>query len=355
VGLVGTLIIDEDGDRPESGRAMTPYRAFKLRTRLILRCLRTHRIDKEFVKMRANNIGHYAKHRSVVIFGSSGRIGRAVAAALTKIDCPIRAIGWLNTKTKAARNQREIFAELTAIKGEVDIVFASGVTDPSAPKADLTLANVERPVGMIEATIDCKQFRYQTIGSVLEVLPSLAANNPYLTSKMRLWAHIKNLSADPRLHGRIRHLRAHTCYGGAPASHLFLRQMYNSLRGSQPFRMNEGQQLREYAHVDDVALSIVALLTRTWTGSVALDLSTGEPVRLSQLARSVFRAVDCEQLLQLGALPTPTGENLGIKFPRSPAWLLGRPRPPIAGIIEWFSNLLDRPYSDGEKQPASNP
>jgi nucleoside-diphosphate-sugar epimerase len=305
--------------------------------------------------MRANDIGQYLKGRSVVIFGSSGRIGRAVAAALTKIDCPIQAIGWLDTKTRAARDEREIFAELTAINGKVDIVFASGVTDPSAPNADLTLANVERPVGMIEATIDCKQFRYLTIGSVLETFPSLAANNPYLASKMTLWAHIKNLSTDPRLLGRIAHLRAHTCYGGAPASHSFLGQMYDSLRTGQPFRMSEGQQLREYAHVDDVALSIVALLTRTWTASVALDLSTGEPVRLSQLARSVFRAFGCEQLLQLGALPTPTGENLGIKFPRSPAWLLGRPRPQIEGIIEWFSNLLDRPYSDGDKRPAGNP
>jgi nucleoside-diphosphate-sugar epimerase len=290
------------------------------------------------------------------MFGANGRLGRAVVATLAEIGYRVQPVSWLDFKTRAARDQREIVAELSAMTGQVDIVFASGLIDPGAPSADLTLANVERPAGVIEATIDCKQFRYLTIGSVLEVFPKLAANNPYLASKMALWTRIQSLSTDTRLHGRMMHLRAHTLYGGAPAPHSFLGEMYESLRAGQPFRMSEGQQLREYAHVEDVAFSIVALLTRSVTYCVALDLSTGQPVRLGQLARSVFRAFDCEQLLQVNALPTPIGENLNIKFPRSPAWLLGRPRPPIEGIIEWFSKLLDRPYTKAAAEdPASRP
>src|SRR5262249_61932912 len=88
------------------------------------------------------------------------------------------------------------------------------------------------------------------------------------------------------------------------------------------------------------AQPIAARLARAWAGPVAIDLSTGEPVRLSELARAVFRAFDCEQLLQVGALPAPAGENLSAKFPRSPVWLLGRPRPAIEGIVQCFSELL---------------
>jgi nucleoside-diphosphate-sugar epimerase len=279
----------------------------------------------------------------VVMFGSSGRIGRALAAALAKMGRPVDAMSWLDCQRKSGRELKEILSQLASLEGDVDIVFASGLTDPSASSADLALANVERPAGVIEATIDWKQFRYLTIGSVLETFSSLAASNRYLASKAALWGRIEGLSNDPRLIGRIMHLRGHTFYGGAPAPHLFLGQMYESIRAGRPLRMSEGRQLREYAHVEDVASSIVALLTRTWTGPVAIDLSTGEPVRLSELARAVFRAFDCEPLLQLGALPTPAGENLDLKFPLSPTWLLGRPRPPIEGIIEWFSDLLDRP------------
>ena len=136
----------------------------------------------------------------------------------------------------------------------MDIVFASGLTDPNAPEVELTLANVKRPVTVIEATIDRKQFRYLTIGSVLETFSSLAARNRYLASKAALWARIEDLTADPRLNGRMMHLRGHTFYGGPPASHLFLGQMYESLRTGRPLRMSEGRQLREYAHVEDVAL-----------------------------------------------------------------------------------------------------
>jgi nucleoside-diphosphate-sugar epimerase len=282
---------------------------------------------------------------SFAVFGANGRVGRAVVQALERTGCSVTAISWHDPKTKLPIDRAEILARLAAVKDDVDIVFASGLTDPRASASDLRLANVERPIGVIEATIDRRQFRYLTIGSVLETFSELAASNRYLASKAALWAHIEALAADPRFNGRIMHLRGHTLYGGAPTPHLFLGQMYESLRTGQPFRMSEGRQLREYAHVDDVASSIIALLARTWTVPVAADLSTGEPVRLSELARAVFRAFDREQDLQLGALPTPAGENLDLKFPRSPAWLLGRPRPPIEGIIEWFSRLLDRPRS----------
>ena len=281
------------------------------------------------------------ERRSVVIFGSSGRIGHAAARAVGEAGCRVKAVSWLDKSSGAARPTQEILEELAAVEGAADIVFASGLIDPSASAGDLALANVERPVGVIEATIDWTHLRYLTIGSVLETFSSLTASNRYLASKAALWARIERLAADPRLHERIAHLRGHTVYGGgAPAPHSFLGQMYESLHTRGPLRMSEGRQLREYAHVDDFARSIAALLARAWAGPVAIELSTGEPVRLSELARAVFRAFDCEQLLQLGALPTPLGENMSAKFLRSPDWLLGRPRPAIEGIVQWFSVLL---------------
>ena len=285
------------------------------------------------------------KRRHVILFGSRGRIGRAVATALTGVGCQVQGMSWLDSQRKTGREPEAILTQLAVVEGDADIVFASGLTDPNASEAELTLANVERPIAVIKATIDRKQFRYLTIGSVLETFSSLAARNRYLASKAALWARIEDLAADPRLHGRVMHLRGHTFYGGSPASHLFLGQMYESLRTNQPLRMSEGRQLREYAHVEDVASSIVALLARAWSVPADVNLSTGEPIRLSDLARAVYRAFDREELLQLGALPTPGGENLDVRFPRSPAWLLGHPRPAIEGIVAWFSELLDQPAS----------
>jgi nucleoside-diphosphate-sugar epimerase len=280
------------------------------------------------------------KGRSVVIFGSGGRIGNAAARILRETSCQIAPVSWFNKNTGAARASHDILAELATIKGGVDIVFASGLTDPAASAADLLLANVERPLGLLKSTIDQSQFRYLTIGSALETFPNLAMTNRYLASKAALWARIAQLAVDPRLDGRIAHLRIHTAYGGAPTPHSFLGQMHESLRARRPFRMSEGRQLREYVHVDDLAQSIAALLGRHWNSPAAIDLSAGEPVSLAEVARAVFQAFDCEELLQLGALPTPVGENTSGKFVRSPAWLLGRPRPAIEGIVQWLSDLI---------------
>src|SRR6516165_6059642 len=115
--------------------------------------------------------------RSVVIFGSAGRIGSAAARILSQTGCRVVGVHWLDKSTGVARRWPEILAEIATIEGDVDIVFASGLTDPSASAGDLMLANVERPIGLIGATIDQKQFRYLTIGSVLETFSSLAASN----------------------------------------------------------------------------------------------------------------------------------------------------------------------------------
>ena len=61
--------------------------------------------------------------RSVVIFGSGGRIGSAAAGILRETGWRVEAVGWLNKSTGAARPWDEILAEVATIEGDVDIVF----------------------------------------------------------------------------------------------------------------------------------------------------------------------------------------------------------------------------------------
>jgi NAD(P)-dependent dehydrogenase (short-subunit alcohol dehydrogenase family) len=88
------------------------------------------------------------EQRSVVIFGSSGRIGRATAKTLGEIGSRVETVSWLDRTTGTTRPRQDILADLAAVEGDVDIVFASGLTDPSASAGDLALANVERPVSV---------------------------------------------------------------------------------------------------------------------------------------------------------------------------------------------------------------
>jgi nucleoside-diphosphate-sugar epimerase len=280
--------------------------------------------------------------RTLVLFGANGRLGQAVAAIAAQRGLNVQTMSWTDAGTAADVDGRAVFARLAAIKGDIDLVFAGGVSNPGAAEATLMLANVDRPVSVIESTREDPRYRYLTIGSVMETFADLAASNRYLGSKAALWRRVETLANDPRRRGQFVHLRGHTFYGGRPASHSFLGQLYTSLRTRQPFPMSAGDQLREYMHVEDVARSIVALLARDWRKFLTFDLSTGEPITLRDLATAVFSAFQCNELLRLGALPTPPGENKGQRFPRSPDWLLGRPRAPVEGIIKWLSALLER-------------
>lgn len=56
--------------------------------------------------------------------------------------CSVEAVSWLEGKTQVPAKCGDIIVRLAAVIGDVDIVFASGLTDPSAseaarPKGDL--------------------------------------------------------------------------------------------------------------------------------------------------------------------------------------------------------------------------
>jgi hypothetical protein len=68
-------------------------------------------------------------------------------------------------------------------------------------------------------------------------------------------------------------------------------------------------------------------------------LSSGRPVRLADLARTIFE--DCGRIsdLRIGALATGEAENFERTFPAASAWLLEPSREPLSGVSAWVSGL----------------
>lgn len=277
--------------------------------------------------------------RQIALFGAKGRVGQAVSRLAKEQGIPITKVRWVETEfNQAVSNACRQLQETT---GAIDIVFAGGLTDPAFGKQMLLRSNAEWPVRIIEATAFDTRFRYLTLGSVPELFAPLAAKNPYLSSKAALWQGIKTLSNNPIMKHRLVHLRGHTFYGAAPAPHSFLGQVYQSLLDGHSFSMSHGRQLREYFHFDDVSHSILALLSQPWGSCNEFNLSTGHPVYLSELAQTVFEYFNASENLHIGTITASSAENFDVKFPKSPAWLLGQPRPQIEGIINWLEILLD--------------
>jgi nucleoside-diphosphate-sugar epimerase len=286
--------------------------------------------------------------RPTLLFGANGNLGTALRQA-TK-DRPLVAMPWQETiswlQTDGAARWRDSILDTFREKNlqDADIVFAGGLTDPNSPPQALEEANALLPQRVILATRDMPGLRYLTFGTAMERFAGAAAANPYVASKARLAAWLKDQACAPDLRGRVMHLQIHTLYGGSHAlPHMFLGQMISALKAGRPFAMSAGTQLREYHHVADVAQAALRLLSRAqWPEEPILALSTGQPVRLADLATAVFTMMQRQTDLQIGALSSPPAENFELVFEPAPDWLLGTPREPVTGVAEWVRDMVAR-------------
>lgn len=101
--------------------------------------------------------------------------------------------------------------------------------------------------------------------------------------------------------GRVFHL-----YGPYEHPGRFVPAVINSLLRGEEARCTAGAQIRDFMQVSDVAAAFVALLLSPAEGAV--NIASGQPVRLADIARQIATRLGTEELLKLGALPTPAGE-----------------------------------------------
>ena len=81
------------------------------------------------------------------------------------------------------------------------------------------------------------------------------------------------------------------------------------LRG-QAAPVTLGEQVRDYLHVQDIAAAIWRVATSDVTGAV--NIASGEPVTIAELAMRVGRLLGRPDLVSLGAIPYRPGEPMQI-------------------------------------------
>ncbi len=77
--------------------------------------------------------------------------------------------------------------------------------------------------------------------------------------------------------------------------------LIRSLMRSQPFLATEGEQVRDYLHVEDVASALCTIMERDGNG--VYNVCSGEPTTMRRLMRTIGELVGCPDLIQFGALP----------------------------------------------------
>jgi nucleoside-diphosphate-sugar epimerase len=81
----------------------------------------------------------------------------------------------------------------------------------------------------------------------------------------------------------------------------FVPSLLSSLGSRNPARCTHGEQCRDYLHVEDAAEACVAVLDSDVRGPI--NIASGRPTRLRDMAEYIARRFEAEDLLRMGALP----------------------------------------------------
>jgi nucleoside-diphosphate-sugar epimerase len=128
-------------------------------------------------------------------------------------------------------------------------------------------------------------------------------------------------------------------YGPQEHPERLVSSVIRALLRGEPARCSHGRQIRDYLHVQDVADGLVAVLDSDTQG--AINVSSGQPTTLREIALTIGRLTGRPDLVQLGALPArPNDVHLVIGANAKAAALGWHPRYDLeSGLlqtIQWW-------------------
>lgn len=137
-----------------------------------------------------------------------------------------------------------------------------------------------------------------------ETTTPLRPNGIYAACKKALWDVVSRHAAQAGVGhawGRI-----FFCYGPEEDPQRPVATLVRALLRDETVPFQEGQGIRDYVYVDDVAEGFIALTASDFNGVV--NLGSGEGVSLREFAQRIATEVGRPEALDFGALPTPSYE-----------------------------------------------
>ena len=90
-------------------------------------------------------------------------------------------------------------------------------------------------------------------------------------------------------------------YGPQEDKRRLIPSAIDALKQGAAFPASQGEQIRDYIHVKDVAEAFCVLTEKQANG--VFNISSGVPVSIHQLLETIGNLMGCEDLIQFGALP----------------------------------------------------
>lgn len=142
-----------------------------------------------------------------------------------------------------------------------------------------------------------------TFGTLAEATPT-RPNCLYAAAKLSLFQLLSHLL--PRWGMELAWARLFNPYGPGEDSRRLVPSLILALLEDREAPLTGGEQVRDFLHVDDLAAALAEVAQGNLQGPV--NIGSGKPLAVKELAASLGRLLGKQKLLKFGALPYRPGE-----------------------------------------------
>lgn len=221
----------------------------------------------------------------IVILGSNGNLSQALQKNKTSFLVIERSDFWSSDSVQASisRLEKKITEVLSNSSQGIVIINTIGLVDPNQNLETLLKVNSIFP-SQLQLLCNSLEIKLVTLGSVYEENPKLLNSNGYLYSKNSFVNWLQNNNPERKF---SLHLQFHSWYGGVNNhKHMFLPQLFESIKSNCDFQLNNPTLKREFHHVDDDATIVLKLARSSEVGKIGI--SSGDILKLETVALEVL-------------------------------------------------------------------
>lgn len=242
--------------------------------------------------------------RQTLVTGAGGFIGKRMKGWLEERSVPVT--GW--TRADVDLEDRTAVAEVLSVL-DPGIVFHLAAIPARANDSDWGL--VARETAMLDSLAEALPQGAVLIycGSVAEIGHSGTHDEQVWCRPRTLYGMAKYAATNRALAlagtGRaVRVARLFGVYGPGEGPQRLIPGLVSQLARSEPAKLSDGQQIRDFIHVDDVCTALWAMaLTPHGRLPGLINIGTGRGVSVADICRSVATILGADlALLQFGAI-----------------------------------------------------
>ena len=200
-------------------------------------------------------------------------------------------------------------------------------------------------------------FEYDTNVEHLSEDSNVLPRSLYAASKLAAYLVLEQLAAQYEMEAVWPRLFYQ--YGPFEDNRRLVPMIIRALRAKRPAKLTNGDQVRDYLHVLDVARALWAVSAGSEPGVV--NIGSGTPVRVRDVARILGDLFGRPDLVQLGAIPErpddpPVVYAVNRRLVEGYGWRpLYRLSDGLADTVSWWHSELDRQTAEQRTRNESNP